>query len=663
MPVTTQSKKPPRILSANRLRRVLRLSPRPMKAGASTFWPAFWLGIMLFGAKFPRVWVPSYIDRWELSRYFSELTMITAADLVYALVAGVLGQALLLTASHRPGLQRAFWRGFVGFGALSVFYGVLSMRIYDILHMPLTFPLLSLGSDLGNMRSSVGEYLTPGFVLTLIFLPLAYLAAVALSERFLCFHRTWPVRTGQVFGLAGIAAYGVVARDLVESDWGRLTDMSKLWSNPHYVLISSTLRAMAGHGTPSFDANSPPDYLTDFAPSVGAGTITPGIPRGPKNVIVVVGESVSAKYLSLYGSKFKTWPHMEAEAASSLVFRNFYAHIANTSDALFAMTLSHYPPLTWTEATDEIPRAPGATVAELLRKRGYQTAFISAGDNTFADQDKFVKDRGYDTIWDCHDSGAPMAFSWGVQDKAVIDMVLRFIDQDRSKPFYIFSWNQGTHHPYYLPPNIPRTDFIKGDRSYGNIPEELNKYLNSLSEFDRQLGRLFDALRERGLDRDTFVVVTGDHGQAFGAPHKGYYHSGYVYQEDVQVPMVLWSPALFERAAVSDAVGSQIDLSPMILDLLGISSPAGWQGRSPMDSSHARRAYFFGIRNDYIYGVREGAFKYIFNASQGRGELFDLANDPDEQANLAASHPELCKTLRERLAAWVDYDKRHPVKE
>jgi arylsulfatase A-like enzyme len=258
-----------------------------------------------------------------------------------------------------------------------------------------------------------------------------------------------------------------------------------------------------------------------------------------------------------------------------------------------------------------------------------------------------------------------MAFSWGVQDKAMVDMVLRYIDQDRdrAKPFFVFAWNQGTHHPYYLPPNIPRTDFLHGDRSYGDIPEDLNKYLNSLAEFDRQLGRLFDALRERGLDRDTVVIVTGDHGQAFGAPHKGYYHSGNVYDEDVHVPMVVWSPALFPQAAESDAVGSQVDLSPMILDLLGIPAPAGWQGRSPLGNSREHRAYFFGMRNDYLYGVREGAFKYIFNATQGRGELFDVLHDPDEHTDLSASRPELSKTLRERLAAWVEYDQRHPMKE
>jgi arylsulfatase A-like enzyme len=129
------------------------------------------------------------------------------------------------------------------------------------------------------------------------------------------------------------------------------------------------------------------------------------------------------------------------------------------------------------------------------------------------------------------------------------------------------------------------------------------------------------------------------------------------------VPLVLWSPALFHQAAVSDTVGSQVDLSPMILDLLGIPAPAGWQGRSPWQNSQGRRAYFFGMRNDYLYGVREGAFKYIFNASQGCGELYNVIDDPDERTNLAASQPALSTTLRKRLAAWVEYDQRHPVKE
>jgi len=66
------------------------------------------------------------------------------------------------------------------------------------------------------------------------------------------------------------------------------------------------------------------------------------------------------------------------------------------------------------------------------------------------------------------------------------------------------------------------------------------------------------------------------------------------------------------------------------------------------------------MRNDYIYGVREGAFKYIYNATQGRGELFNVIDDPDEHTDLSACRPDLSKTLSERLAAWVNYDQRHP---
>ena len=50
--------------------------------------------------------------------------------------------------------------------------------------------------------------------------------------------------------------------------------------------------------------------------------------------------------------------------------------------------------------------------------------------------------------------------------------------------------------------------------------------------------------------------------------------------------------------------------------------------------------------------MREGDLKYVYDASRGRDQLFDLARDPDELQNLAAERPEVCRRLRQRLAAW-----------
>jgi len=626
----------------------------------SSFWPAFWLGVALAGMKVGRIFDAGYLNRWQIADFLAEVTMVSAADLAYALAIGMLGKLALAGTRQHPRMQSLVWGTLVAFCAGSVAFGAVSMGLYDILRMPLTYPLLSMGADVANMRSSIAMFLTPTFLLTLIGLPLAYLAVTLASERLLPRRPARLLHPAEVLGMAVIAFAGLFAGARVETDWGRRYHLPKLWTNPHYALLESLLAELVTTSSASLEVDFPEAFLADFRPSDSTSTNT-ATQSGdvPKNVIVIVCESLSAQHLSLYGSKLNTWPRMQAEARHSLVFQNYYSHIENTSNALFSIVLSRYPMLTWREATAAYPRAAGTTVAQILRERGYRTAFISAGDNTYAKQNEFLRDRGFEVVQDFRDAHAPKAFSWGVDDRCMVDMVLKFVDESPGRPFYVLSWTQSTHHPFYTPPEIAPIDFVQGDKSLGDIPDDLNRYLNAAHELDRQLARLFDALRERGLAEKTTVVITGDHGQAFGAPHPTYFHSGNVYEEDVRVPFVVWSPGLFAKGATSDAIGAHIDLAPTVLDLLGIPAPAGWQGRSLLNPDAPRRAYFFGIRNDYIFGLRDGRYKYVLNSSQGREELYDLELDRSERMNLARAQPERCRELRQRLAAWVAYQRQH----
>jgi arylsulfatase A-like enzyme len=161
------------------------------------------------------------------------------------------------------------------------------------------------------------------------------------------------------------------------------------------------------------------------------------------------------------------------------------------------------------------------------------------------------------------------------------------------------------------------------------------------------------------LADDTIVIITGDHGEAFGYPHESYGHSGKVHQEDVHVPLIMWSPKLFSNTARSQTIGAHVDLSPSILDLLNQPLPQSWQGHSLFSPTHPQRAYFYGAVDNYYFGVREGNLKYIYNATLGRDTLFDLAADPLEQNNISASHPDQSRRLRQRLAAWLAYQSKH----
>jgi arylsulfatase A-like enzyme len=115
---------------------------------------------------------------------------------------------------------------------------------------------------------------------------------------------------------------------------------------------------------------------------------------------------------------------------------------------------------------------------------------------------------------------------------------------------------------------------------------------------------------------------------------------------------MIWSPSLFPKGQRVDTIASHVDINPTIADLLGLPPRDSWDGRSLFSPHRVPRAYFYAANDDYLLGVRENDLKYIYNVTRGREELFDLSRDPDEIHNIAAVHPDTCRTLRQRLAAW-----------
>ncbi len=632
------------------------------------FWIALWLAVALIGAKLYHIRTP---DNWggrEINRYLTDIAIVTAADLVFATAFGLVGWGLVVVCGERPRSLRVVRVGLLGLAFISVLYAVLSARLFEYLRTPLSYPLIYLMGDMSNMRSSLSLYATLPMVSLLIGVPLGFLVLVFLSERFVPSRSSLLVR-----GLGGLTIVGIVilfffARNEVARSWGARHEDRRIADNPHYVICASCIRQLFGGETVTLSEPFTADDLRDFqsvAERPPAENVpTPTIQRGPKNVILIVCESVGTQFLSLYGAKYKTWPRLEAESRYSQIFDNYYSHITNTANSHVNLALSVYPPLDWRQYTIERPDYPGTTAAQVLKQHGYRTAYVSAGRNAWSNQDNFLKNRGYDVVQDSTDTGCPEFFSWGVEDRCMIDQALKFIDQDpsRKQPFFIFSWTQGTHHPYGPDDGTPspgwdNPDLLSDPKTYGNMYWDLGRYMCALYELDKQIGRLFNSLRERGLADDTIVIITGDHGEAFGYPHESYGHSGKVHQEDVHVPLIIWSPRLFKDAPRSNTVGGHVDLSPTILDLLNLPLPQSWQGHSLFSPNHPQRAYFYGAMDNYYFGVREGRFKYVYNATRGRDRLYDLDVDPLEQNNIAEAHPDESRRLRQRLAAWLSYQK------
>src|SRR5258708_20045121 len=110
----------------------------------------------------------------------------------------------------------------------------------------------------------------------------------------------------------------------------------------------------------------------------------------------------------------------------------------------------------------------------------------------------------------------------------------------------------------------------------------------------------------------------------------------------MHVPLIVWNPRLFASGRRVAQMGGLVDLNATVVELLGlrVTSPQ-WQGRSLFDPAHPNRAYFFSAIGDYRAGIRDGRWKYIYNATLGREMLLNLERDPQEQVDVPAAHTKL----------------------
>jgi len=173
---------------------------------------------------------------------------------------------------------------------------------------------------------------------------------------------------------------------------------------------------------------------------------------------------------------------------------------------------------------------------------------------------------------------------------------------------------------------------------------------------DALIGQLADELKKMGLTDNTLLVLTGDHGEAF-SEHGQSIHGFTVYNEELQVPLLVINPRLFPYKRLMNGPARQIDIAPTLLSLLGIPEPAQWQGTSLFQRPRRRRVYMFSANGNYVLGLIDGNMKYIYDFNLDRAELYDLAADPYEHNNLSSDPTYAALMGREKLhlQAWMSF--------
>ena len=626
------------------------------------------LGVSLVAIKAYYLGVP---PRTGLSAYLPTLSAMSYVDVLFATACWAVARLVLVIAGRRPLAARVVPGAFVGFAAFCCLYAVVNVILFGIVGGFLTYPLLSLIGDVRMVRSSVGAHLTLPTIAGLIGIPGVYLVSVAALTRLV---RAAPSARWVGASLPLLAAAWVAAGHyayVTSFDERRDRQVAE---SPHWAIAASMWQVFANGGFVRMAGTFTPDDLADFEPASAGQVRTVSLPakairrataaldvrataaRRPPNVVLIVLESVAARWTSLHNPLYATTPTLQAESAHSAVADNFYAHIGRSSNSMVAMLLSVYPKLDFRELTLQYPDFPGTSLATLFRSRGYQTTFVTPSDMEWAGWRGFLGGHGFDDVLDYRALACPqMLSSWGVEDRCMVDKIVDLIAGAGTQPFFVTGWTTQTHHPYEPSPGVLPLNLLREPS-----PDEwdLGRYLNVVHETDRHLSRIFEAVRRAGLEQDTLIVVTGDHGQAFGYPHEGFGQGRTVYEEDVHVPLMLWYPRMYKTAARVPVVGSHVDLAPTITELAGLPASPDWQGRSLFDENHSGRAYFYVAQDHFRLAVRDANWKYVYSIRDGRDELYDLQTDPLEQRNVAAQHPDRRDRLRQRLAAWTEANRR-----
>ena len=631
------------------------------------FWGAVWLGAVLIATKAYYLGVPkSHLG--DIADYVRSLAAISYADLWF--VTGLWGLARLAVAGldRWPRAARAFSVGLTAISAFFCLYAVANVVVFGVFGGFLTYPLLALVGDVRMVRSSIGAQLTMPVLSGLIGVPVAYATALGLTSRW---HATRPrIWTPYIVALGFVGVWTLVGQGMWEQVWRTRPDR-RVAANSEWVFLTSWWQAIGRSATVRMPDQFLQGDLADFEP-IGAKGVLPaairragaainarvGAVRRPPNVILVVLESVAARWTGLNGGPYETTPTLNAESAHGVVFENAYAHIGRSSNSLVAILLSTYPKLDFREITEQFPTLPGTSLASVFKDRGYHTAFMTPSDLSWAGWDKFLDHRGFGDVQDYHDlrNCPDMISSWGVEDRCMVEAMVDYVSKAGNQPFFLMAWTTQTHHPYEMSPGVPELDLLK---EHSPDDWDLGHYLNVIHETDHQLGQLFTAVRRAGLEQDTLIVVTGDHGQAFGYPHENIYIQGRTaYEEDVRVPLMFWSPRMYRTPLRAKTIAGHVDVAPTIAEMAGVTAAADWQGRSLVDARQSHRAYFYVAEDSFTLGVREENWKYIYNLRDGVEELYDLERDPTEQHNLATTQPDRCVRLRQRLAAWTEANRR-----
>jgi hypothetical protein len=274
------------------------------------------------------------------------------------------------------------------------------------------------------------------------------------------------------------------------------------------------------------------------------------------NIVLVIGESLAASHLTIYGYERDTSPRLQQlfERGKIVAFRQATV-MGPTTRASVPYILTG---LVGPDPAGRVLDAP--TVLEYAKARGYHTAFVSAQEESWGGLDALYR-RGADSFRSGIDFAPKVDVMKGSDDLVVLEQGLVPTLRTMSEPFFVIAHMDGSHLPYGH--HAPATHKVFPEDGINSI----GAYDNTIRVTDEYLARVLDVVRAR--DPQSWMFFTSDHGQPLGEGG-AFFNRGYQ-SNVVRDPLLVFPPDEASRAffaALADQPTSACDLTPTILHLM-----------------------------------------------------------------------------------------------
>ena len=385
-------------------------------------------------------------------------------------------------------------------------------------------------------------------------------------------------------------------------------------------------------------------------------------------VVLITCDTLRADRLGCYGHAAATSPNLDALARESLLFETAWSTAPITGPALSALMTGHPPEELGLESNQTQLASEATTLAERLGEAGVETAAVVS--NWALRRRPELPGAGvqqgfahFDDHMDVPEPSRPNLYERLAPQTT--DAALAWLDaRGGDGPYFLWVHYQDPHGPSTPPADclVPSASTSEPELTPG--PDQSGRgalpkyqvvdaerrpavyrarYEAEIRFFDRELGRLLDGLRTRGVLERALLVFTADHGEALGEHGFYFSHGQNLHRELVQVPLLVRPPGGAPAAARVRGPASHLDLYPTLLAALGLD-PGATRGVDLLtDALPPERVLPQYLRKGW--GATGASHRLV--VEHGRRQLFDLVADPGEKNDLAETHPDLVKALAE----------------